>query len=326
MKLQRHFVLESRPPLTREEFQRTHPRGSIAVDGYLPEGPWLDLDALQANLNHHEAVDRLATRCSTAQGAIGVRMGRFEAFFREGVHFWTNDCDPDVATLLWVLENPARMRGVLNPLFNKMLHLLDMLDTTAATYPFPMDFDLGEYHWIFEPYFEAQARGIIERKEPREYERIVNDCHLHLEQYLAGKPGRVEIETGYDVISLHPGWGMFRTHGSLSRMAIVAAGYFAFVLVRERPNGTYTYTIQRTSDGVRYPLQRFIQALNAREQRYYTDPLQEQWGGGDTVMGSPRVRGSKQPPAEVAEVLNEVLLMDEGLQADRRRGGDRRTS
>lgn len=326
MKLQRHFVLESRAPLTREEFRRTHPRGSIAVDGYLPEGPWFDLDALQSNINHHEVVDRLATRCSAAQGAIGVRMGRYEAFFREGIHFWTNDCDPDVATLLWVLENPARMRGALNPLFNKMLHLLDMLDTTAATYPFPTDFDLGEYHWIFEPYFEAQARGIVERKEPREHERIVDDCHLHLERYLAGKPGRVEIETGYDVVSLHPGWGMFRARGSLSRMGLVAAGHFAFVLVRDRPDGSWTYTVQRTSDGVRFPIQRFLAALNAREQSHHAEPLQELWGAGDTVGGSPRVRGSRLPPTEVAEVLNEVMAEDAALQADRRRGGDRRSA
>lgn len=320
MKLQRHFILEARPPLTREEFQRTHPRGSIAVDGYLPEGPWLDLDALQANLNHHEAVDRLGTRCTAAQATLGVRLGRFEEFFLEGVHFWANDCDPDVAMTLWVLENPARMRGVLNPLFNKALYLLDMLDTTAATYPFPVDFDLGEYHWVFDPYFEAQARGVIERKDPLEYEKIVDDCHLHLERYLVGKPGRVEVETGYETVSTHQGWGMFRTIGSLSRMGLVAAGHFAFVLVRERPGGGWTYTVQRTSDGVRFPIQRILAALNEREG------CAERWGGGDTVGGSPRVSGSKLSPAEVAEVINEVLVRDAELPTDRRRGGARRRS
>lgn len=318
MKLQRHFVLESRPPLTREEFQATHPRGSIAVDGYLPEGPWFDLDAVQACLNHHEVVDRLGTRCTAAQAAIGVRLGRFEQFFREGIHFWANDCDPDVAMTLWVLENPARMRGVLNPLFNKAMHLLDMLDTTAATYPFPVDFDLGEYHWIFEPYFEAQQRGVIEKKDPRDYERIVNECHLHLEQYLVGKPKRVEVETGYDVVSLHPGWGMFRTRGSLSRMGIVAAGHFAFALVRERPDGRWTYTLQRTSDGVRFPIQRLFAALSEREGG------DERWGGGDTVGGSPRVAGSRLSPTEVAEVVNEVLVQEATRPPDLRRGGDRR--
>lgn len=301
MKLTRHFVLDARAPLTREEFQRTHPRGSIAVDGYLPDAPWLDLDALQANLNHHEVVDRLATRCTAAQAALGVRMGRFESFFQEGVHFWANDCDPDVATTLWVLENPARMRGVLNPLFNKMLHLLDMLDTTAATYPIPMDFDLGEYHWIFEPYFEAQQRGIIEQKNPKVFERIVDECHIHLERYLTGRPGRVEIETGYETISQHHGWGMFKALGSLSRMGIVAAGHYAFVLARERPDGRWTYTLQRTSDGVRFPLHQLYAALNEREGG------SELWGGGDTVGGSPRVSGSRMTPAEVAEVICKVL-------------------
>lgn len=128
MRVHRHFILEARAPLTREEFQRTHPRGSLAIDGYLPEAPWMDLQALQGNMNHHEAVDRLCTRCTAAQVALGVRMGRFESFFKEGLHVWMNDCDPDVIVALWILENPARMRGVLNPLFNKMLHLLDRHD------------------------------------------------------------------------------------------------------------------------------------------------------------------------------------------------------
>lgn len=299
--LTRHFIIEARAPLTREEFQRTHPRGSIAVDGYLPEAPWLDSEALQANINHHEAVDRLGTRCTAAQAAIGVRLGRFETFFREGIHFWANDCDPDVAMALWVFENPARMRGALNPLFNKAIHLLDMLDTTASTYPLPLDFDLGEYHWIFDPYFEAQQRGVIERKDPRDYARIVDACHLHLEQYLVGKPGRVEVEMGYDTVAVYPGWGMFRPQGSLARMGIVAAGYYAFVLVRNRPNGRWTYTVQRTSDGVQFPLPRIFQALTAREGGA------EPWGGGDTVGGSPRALGSRLSPAEVAEVVNAVL-------------------
>lgn len=301
MKLQRHFALEPRPPLTRREFKRTHPRGSIAADGYLPEGPWLDLESLQANLNHHEAVDRLATRCSAAQAAIGVRMGRFDEFFREGMHVWVNDCDPDVATLLWVLENPSRVRGVLNPLFNKMIHILDMFDTTSATYPFPVDFDLGEFHWVFAPYFEAQQLGVIGRKDPRDFERIVNECHLHIEQFLAGKPGKVDLETGYDTIYTFPGWGMFQAHGSLSRMGIVAAGYYAFVLVRERSDGKWTYTVQRTSDGVRFPLCAIFSALNIREGG------DEQWGGSSIVGGSPRIGGSKIPPSEVAEIVNDVL-------------------
>ena len=99
----------------------------------------------------------------------------------------------------------------------------------------------------------------------------------------------------------HKGWGMFRAHGNLSRMGIVAAGHFAFVLVRERPDGRYTYTLQRTSDGVRFPLLRLYAALNEREGGG------EKWGGGDTVGGSPRGGGSRQTPTEVAEVINEVL-------------------
>lgn len=298
-KLVRHFELQARVPLTKSEFL-TFPKGSIAIDGYLPEGPWLDLETLHGNINHHENVDRLATRCSAAQATIGVRMGRFEAFFKQGIHCYMNDCDPDVAMTLWVLENPARVRTTLNPIFNKVLHLLDMLDTTGATYPFPLDFDLGEYHWIFEPYFSAQQQGIVEQKNPIVYEQIVDDCHARLEQYLVGKQGHIDINTTFTTLGVYPKWGMFETHGSLARMGIVAAGHYAFVLVRPRLEG-YTYTIQRTSDGVNFPVPKILAALTLREDGV------ESWGGGDTIGGSPRIAGSKLTPTQVAETINQVL-------------------
>lgn len=113
---------------------------------------------------------------------------------------------------------------------------------------------------------------------------------------------------------------MFRAHGSLSRMGIVAAGHYAFVLARERPDGRWMHTVQRTSDGVRFPLQQLLGALNEREGG------DEKWGGGDTVGGSPRVAGSHLAPAEVADVINEVLSQGANQRTDSRRGGDRRTA
>lgn len=161
----------------------------------------------------------------------------------------------------------------------------------------------------------------MDGKDPQDYERIINDCHLHIEAYLAGNPGHVEVVTTSTLISQHDGWAMFKPHGSLSRMGIVADGHYAFVLVRERPEGgCWTYTVQRTSDGVDFPLQRIFAALNEAEGG------DERWGGGDTVDGSPRTAGSYLSPPEVAEAINKVLAKEPDLPTDRRRGGDRRTT
>ena len=88
MKLIRHLVLSSKSTIKGWRFRRTTPARSIAIDGYVNEGPWLNLDSLHANFNHHEGVDRLATRCTAAQLALAVRMGRLVAFFdgTEPVH------------------------------------------------------------------------------------------------------------------------------------------------------------------------------------------------------------------------------------------------
>ena len=193
------------------------------------------------------------------------------------------------------------MRSTINPRFNKMLHLLDMLDTTAATYPFPIDFDLGEYHWVFEPYFRALTNGMIDRKRPAEFEQIITDCFHRIQLYLASDPGSVEVVTTFDTVATYNGWGMFRQHGNLSRMGIVAAGHYAFVLVRDREGGRYTYTVQRTCDGVPFPLDKIFRALNEAEGG------EERWGGGDTVGGGPRTSGSRLTPPEVAAIINGVL-------------------
>ena len=301
----RHLDLSGGRPISGDKFRAIAPRRSIAIDGYIPEATWFDAVGLHANFNHHEGSNRLATRCTAAQILLNIRMGGFSSFFdeRAPVHVFYNDCDPDVIMSLWILENAARVQCVRNPIVNKMVHLLDMLDSTSATYPFPADLDLGTYEWVFDPYFDAQKCGVIDRKNPKDYELIIEECFARIERYLAGTPGRVAIDMTFDTIGLYKGWGMFHPHGSLSRMAIVGQGHFAFVLVRQRDCGRFVYVLQRTCEGVHFPLIKFYDVLNAVEGQF------ELWGGCDIIGGSPRVLGSRIPPEKLAEILNSVMAM-----------------
>lgn len=303
MSVVRHLMLGEARTCTREEFRKDAPALSIALDGVIPEGPWIDLVRLQANFNHHEGVNRLATRCTAAQIDITLRMGGLSAFFNglRPVNVFYNDCDPDVILSLWILENRLRVQSMWGGPFDELLRAIDLLDTTAATYPFPPSMDLSAIQWVFEPYFEARDHLVLDRENPVDYEDVIQKCFIRIERFLDGTPGRVQIKTDFKIVGQYNGWGMFQCVGSLSRIGIVSSGYPAFVLVHKRPDGRYVYTLQRTCDGVVFPLELFYEALNAVE----TAP--GKWGGCDTVGGSPREHGSDLSPERVAEIINIVL-------------------
>ena len=72
------------PPLTWKMFcEKTQPF-SIAIDGYVAEGPQDDLQGPRANFNHHEGVHRLATRSTCEQILVSARTGLFSLFDLDG--------------------------------------------------------------------------------------------------------------------------------------------------------------------------------------------------------------------------------------------------
>lgn len=69
------FVEPNGFPITWNEFLADAPQNSIALDGYVKGGPKFDLKSVKANFNHHEEVDRLATRSTCSQVLMALRMG-----------------------------------------------------------------------------------------------------------------------------------------------------------------------------------------------------------------------------------------------------------
>ncbi len=59
------------------------PAFSIALDGYVRGGPQYDWRGPHISFNHHEDVDRLATRATCAQVLMSLRSGLFGRF-RDG--------------------------------------------------------------------------------------------------------------------------------------------------------------------------------------------------------------------------------------------------
>lgn len=295
------------PPMEWEVFrQRTGPF-SVALDGYVADGPRQDFgpDGPKQNFNHHERVYRPATRATCAQVLVEVRDGFFERF-RDAdgprADVYMNDCDEDVGTSVTILKHPHLAEATMNPLLNRLVSVEDMLDTFVGAYPFPKDLPvLRELAWVFEPYRRFRLSGGLERKRASEYLGIVVDVEQRILAHLTDHGGSIALDFRYEVLRRGDGWVMVRELGAQARTAMLADGTRAFVSVRERPDGARTLVIGKFKSHTPGDLNAVIAACNAAEG----GPVEDRWGGGTNIMGSPRVAGTRLDDQTIAEIMDQ---------------------
>ena len=290
-----------------DEFRRQTPAFSIALDGYVAARPNFDATGPWLNLNHHEEVDRLATRATCAQVLMAIRQGLFTCFRDQNgprASVFVNDCDEDVCTSWFLLKHGYLAEHALNPSLNRLVQMEDALDATAGAYPYPSDMPmLRELAWIFEPYRQFRISGEIDRKDAASYTRVVTDVEHRILQHITGHGGQLPLDTRYERIGGGKGWSLLREIGAQARTGAFGDGIRSYVAVRQRPDGRWTYTVGRMSPFVPFDVPRILAALDAAEAPAGSD----RWGGGNTIGGSPRVRGSALSPDDVAKIVDSVI-------------------
>jgi len=294
-------------PMPWKTFVGKAPRRSIALDGYVSAGPRFNPQGPWANFNHHEEVSRLETRATCAQALIAIRQGLFDAFHNEEGNadavIFVNDCDEDVCLSVFILTNHNLATGTMNPVLNRMVFMEDMLDTTAGAYPFPQDLEtLQKLMWIFDPYHRFRVSGQLDRRDPNAFREVINDVQMRIMAHITGSGSRIELSTHFEKIGGGKGWAMVREIGQNARVGIFSEGIKAFVSVRERPDGKFSYTLCRSSQFVPFPIPKIVRALN-REEKCEED----RWGGSDIVSGSPRIKGSGLDPDEITRIIEEIV-------------------
>ncbi|NQV90795.1 hypothetical protein HQ487_05340 [Candidatus Uhrbacteria bacterium] len=303
------------PPMSWKEFCTSKPAYSIAIDGYVSTATLFDEEGPRLNLNHHEDCDRLATRATCAQALMYARQGLADGFRlpngRVQMDVFANDCDQDVCTAYFVLDQCPLAEMVFNPRLNRLVHAEDMMDSTAGAYPFPIDAQiLRELAWVFQPYTNFRLSGGLARRDSHEFESIVRDVLLRIKEHIVSGGHEIDLSIAYDVIGGGDGWEMVREYGAQARTAMFARGTKAFVSVQDRPDGTKTYSVGRMSPLIRsFRIPQILTALNQAEGCVGTD----MWGGGNTIGGSPRVSGSRLAPDEVARIINERIAHTRGI-------------
>jgi hypothetical protein len=307
MTVQLH-MLPDVPPMTGPAFREAYGAFSVALDGFVREGPWYDDGLPSQNFNHHEGVERLETRATCAQVLVAIRQGFFQRFRKDNAphaNVYVNDCDEDVCMSWFLLSHASFAKSVLNPRLNRLVHMVDMLDTTAGAYPFPEDLpSLRELAWVMEPYRLFRLQGGLYRRDAREHRSVVDDVTARMSAHVMGEGKSVELDTRYEVLSVEQGWSHVRETGQQARVSMFADGVRAFLASSERPDGRYAYVVGRMSTYIRFDVPQIIEALNEAEGLVGAE---NRWGCGTTIGGSPRIGGSALKPEAVVEVIREAV-------------------
>lgn len=282
-------------PLTWSEFVEKWGPYSIAIDGYVSDKPVLDSRLPAANFNHHENVSRLETRATCAQAHLEIQLGLFKLFRRNSepeARVFANDCDEDVCLTWFLLHHGWIAESVINPRLNKLVGLVDRLDTCAGMFPFSIDMPaLGELAWVFEPYRRFRVSGGLDSRDEAAFKEIVTSVETRIEKYMVGENDSIQLDTRYETIRRGNGWAMINEIGPYGRQGALSDGIKAFISVRERSDGRWAYSVCRISEFIPFPVPEILIACSEKENEP-GDP----WGGGTTIGGSGRSKGSGLNP------------------------------
>ena len=303
------LYVEPRKMYTWKEFKEQKSSYSIGLDGFVSAPTQRDPKGPYANFDHHSESDRLATRSTSEQVHMEINMGLFDTFRRNGMptaKVYVNDPDEDTCLAWWLLKNNEQVKDHANPRINRLVYCEDRLDCTAGAYPFGDIKMRRQMAWIFEPYNQARFHGRIAQMVAAEMRNVLEAVEGRINNHIFGESGELALEGHYEKVGGGKGWTFTRETGSASRIAMYTDGISAFAaIVAEKPDGSRVYTLGRRSLWVPFDLPTLYTRLNKEEGDLVKS--NNQWGGSDTIGGSPRETGSKIEPARLQEIINEVL-------------------
>lgn len=274
--------------VTWEEFKR-FPAPAVALDGYV-QGPTRK-NPTHASFDHHTGVDRFATRSTCEQVALAIRFGPLSVLAdpsRLNVH--VHHADEDVSLSVWLLDHQA---VIDQPRVRRLIDAVGLLDTTGGCCVPARDPDfLGELAWILAP---CQVRGT----SVEEMENTIREVGERIDRYLIGTAQRQPIDADYSIVESRGRVAAIVEHGPLARSQLKDAGIDVFVTVWRREGSRRGLTIAKTNPYAPYNFQRAYEELNRLED---PDPGDE-WGGSDTIGGSPRNAGTALELSTILDVV-----------------------
>lgn len=287
---------------TWQEFVKAKGPYSIALDGIVL-APTTRIPSVPiANLDHHVDCDRISTRSTSEQAAMEINLGLMKTFQKDGIptaQLYVNDIDEDVCLSTWLLKNHELVQNHGNPMINRLVYCQDKLDCTAGMYPFGNTTFRRQLAWIMAPYQNARYGGQLHSMSDKDMEAVLEAVHSRITSYVMGEGKEVALEGQFEVLYSGNGWSIVEESGPAARMAMLDSGIEAFVVSRfkEEIDGEdrYHYSIGRRSVWVPFDVLNILDVLSKADRK--------EWGGSNTIGGSPRDGGSKLSPEEIFEIV-----------------------
>lgn len=288
---------------------RKEASNAIALDGYVEGKPRRNNLTRHANFNHHEGVDRLATRCSAAQVFMAIKQGLMTCFNPAEITIWVNDCDQDVCTAIWLLQNWERVVNTRSePLISKLVYNVDVQDTCAGAYPVEPESNIVRTMcWIFAPYTSARISGHLQAFTAAETITVIESVCSRISEYTLGEGKTLDPDIKYTVLGNGNNWKLVQEFGNEARTAMRRDGIQTFIAFRGTNAAQQnTFSLGNLTPFGGLDLNQAYQALNLAEGIEKEDP--DRWGGSDSCGGSPRNKGSKLLPAEIGKILDAMQI------------------
>jgi len=297
----------TRPPMNWEAFKTQMPRRSIAVDGFVNAPPCYDLQSQHFNFDHHAGPPRPAMLSSAMQVRSWIHDGLLTLLMPTGdeeVHVWMNDCDPDVALCYYAFVHHFIVAPMVNPALNRLFGHVDTMDKRAGLVDLPRDMEIvRQAAWIFQPYWDFRMSGALDRKDPGEHMGVLESIAGRIDDFASARGKSVSIEDDYETLHRGAGWEMVREIGPHARMKLARRQVRAFASVRQTPSGRWYYTLCRYAPVTYwFPVPEIGRRLSEQEP-------EAAFGGGDTVMGNARGPGSTRGPEEMAQAIDQILIL-----------------
>ncbi len=303
--------VEPRVTKTWDEFLEEKPNFSIALDGYVFGKPRFRKTGTYTNFNHHEEVDRLATRSTAGQVMIAIKQWLMDAFIQEDGkidgHIFVNDADQDTCLAIWLLQNHSRIEWFKSePLIESLITIEDLLDVTAGSYPIKPDSSTMQYiTWIFDPYIQAKNTWELYKMEDEDMKNLIYNVLYRIDKYLERKGDKIELDTRYEKIWWGENWSMIIEQWPHARWVFFHDGIKAFVSFVDENEGCFTYSIWRISPYINFPIVELYKVLN--EAEWIENWCADCWGGSNIIWGSPRKNWSYLKPSELETIINDFM-------------------
>lgn len=281
--------------LSWDEFVRTTPPRSIALDGVVRGGPQFDPHTCHVNFDHHDGVVREATMSTAMQVFYAIKGGLAESLMHGGrvdAHIYINDTDQDTSLAVWLLINYKKFEGTQSiPHINRLLALTDRWDITGGAFPMNLDDGLiASQTWVFQPYTDLRKSGLLAQANEAVLRSNLEAVLGRLNRFMMGQAEEVPLDTRHIILFDSPEFKIVdEIGGNDARYHLFSKGMNAFIsIVARRADGRFVYTVGRRSRYIPFPVSDLYADFTA------ADGLTREngWNGSDIVGGSSRALGS----------------------------------